>query len=69
MRDATARGFAWLQGEPERIRSGMVAEAPPIAPQFHADAAQAFARELDAPWESSVRRSLHRSSGAGRHHG
>src|SRR4051794_32322606 len=31
--------FAWLQGELEKIRSGVVAEQPSVAPQFHAFAA------------------------------
>jgi len=60
--------FAWLQGELERIKSGVVAEAPSITPQFHAYAAQVFARKLalgkirsaagKAKWESTLKHHL-----------
>jgi len=39
--------FAWLQGELEKIRSGVVTEQPSTAPQFHAYAADVFKRKLD----------------------
>jgi hypothetical protein len=38
---------AWLQDELEKIRSGVVAEQPSLAPQFHAYAADVFKRKLD----------------------
>ncbi len=39
--------FAWLQGELEKIRTGVVTEQPSTAPQFHAYAADVFKRKLD----------------------
>lgn len=39
--------FAWLQGELEKIRSGVVAEQPTAAPQFRTFAAQVFQRKQD----------------------
>jgi hypothetical protein len=39
--------FAWLQGELEKIRSGIVAEQPSVSPQFHAFAADVFKRKQD----------------------
>jgi hypothetical protein len=44
--------FAWLQGELEKIRSGVVAEQPSLAPQFHAYAADVFKRG-EAPTDVS----------------
>jgi hypothetical protein len=49
MRDVKAKKTAVSHGckaSWERIRSGVVAEAPSIAPRFHAYAAQVFARKL-----------------------
>ncbi len=39
--------FAWLQSELDKIRSGVVAEQPSLAPQFHAYATDVFQRKLD----------------------
>jgi hypothetical protein len=39
--------LGWLQGELEKIRSGIVAEQPSLALQFHAYAADLFKRKLD----------------------
>src|SRR5688572_30020595 len=60
--------FAWLHCELERIRSGVVAETPSVAPQFRAYAAAVFARKLalgkirsaagTAKWESILEHHL-----------
>ncbi len=39
--------FTWLQGELEKIRSGVVAEQPSVSPQFESFAAHVFKRKLD----------------------
>ncbi len=60
--------FAWLQGELDRIRSGVIADAPSSAPQFHAFAASVFERKVAlgkirsaagrAKWESILEHHL-----------
>lgn len=39
--------FTWLQGELEKIRSGVVVEQPSVAPKFHAYAKLVLQRKLD----------------------
>lgn len=60
--------FAWLQGELDRIRSGVVTEQPSTAPKFGTYANAVFKRKLDlgkirsaageAKWESVLERHL-----------
>jgi integrase len=60
--------FAWLQGELDRIRAGVLPDAPSVAPSFRTFAADVFKRKLDlgkirsaagkAKWESILEHHL-----------